>query len=119
MKEKQIEEMAHNLCLKERDCEDCERNGVCLAYSTATIIYNAGYRKIPEGAVVLTEREHEFATIHQYTLGFSIGYRKGIKEAAREIFDLLQEYYHQASDTIILDKDDFYKLAKCYGVEVE
>lgn len=58
-KKKQIEEMAHNLCLKERDCEDCECNGVCLAYSTATIIYNAGYRKIPEGAVVLTKEEQE------------------------------------------------------------
>ena len=56
---KQIEDMAHNLCLNELDCEDCERNGVCLAYGTSTIIYNAGYRKIPEGAVVFTREEYD------------------------------------------------------------
>jgi hypothetical protein len=41
------------------------------------------------------------------------------KETAREILAKLQGYYHQPSDTIILDINDFYEIAKEYGVEVE
>jgi dephospho-CoA kinase len=44
------------------DCEYYdERNGVCASYSLkeARALYNAGYRKIPEGAVVLTKEEYE------------------------------------------------------------
>ena len=51
-KQKQIEEMAHNLCHIEKDCQDCKLNGICLAYNYAEIIFNTGYRKIPENAVV-------------------------------------------------------------------
>jgi len=84
-------------------------------------IYNTGCRIIPEGAVVLTEDCHK-ALVQVYEdwrercTGVVYEARK---ETAREIFELLQECSHQASDTIILDIDDFYKIAKCYEVEVE
>ena len=57
-KQKQIEEMARTLTTCERNsCVGCGRE--CIDYRMAKAIYNAGYRKIPEGAVVLTGTETE------------------------------------------------------------
>ena len=67
-KQKQIEEMAKyccNACEMGWGCDfgDCAEKGKdgyknCkLAKETAEMIYNAGYRKIPENAVVLTDEE--------------------------------------------------------------
>ena len=65
-KQKQIEEMAKTLCA------NCRKDGYsCSLYSSdddwvcaqererAEFFYNAGYRKIPENAVVLTKEEFE------------------------------------------------------------
>lgn len=44
------------------DCEYfCETNNVCCSFSLkeATALYNAGYRKIPKGSVVLNRHEHQ------------------------------------------------------------
>lgn len=41
------------------------------------------------------------------------------KETAMEIFAKLQGYYHPPSDTIIIDTDEFYRLAEQYGLEVK
>ena len=71
-KQKQIEEMAR-VIIDEADecdrmhgfvsCDHCkckDEDGWCLlGYHIAEHIYNAGYRKIPEGAVVLTEKEYK------------------------------------------------------------
>ena len=56
-KQKKIEEMARSLTLcKRNSCVGC---GVeCIENRMAQAIYNAGYRKIPEGAVVLTKAEY-------------------------------------------------------------
>ena len=109
-KQKQIEDMAHNLCLKEWDCEDCERNGVCLLYSTATIIYNAGYRKIPEGAVVLTQEQvAEIVSNHNQINREKV--EQARKETAREILSLLY--------TAIPKTQIVVEIKKRYGVEEE
>lgn len=38
----------------------CDTNNICCSYNKkeAETLYNAGYRKIPEGSVVLTREEH-------------------------------------------------------------
>lgn len=48
MKKKQIEEMAKVLCGLRKGCDECKFNGNCLAYNSADLIYNAGYRKQSE-----------------------------------------------------------------------
>lgn len=57
--DKQIEEMAKVYCQNGFKCgENCQTNG-CRVYEVCTNLYNAGYRKIPEGTVVLTEKEYK------------------------------------------------------------
>ena len=68
-KQKQVEEMAkvvqRDMC-GDIPCEECNYHGkmkilprYCGTYLIAEMIYNAGYRKIPENAVVLTREEYE------------------------------------------------------------
>ena len=54
---KQIEEMAKVLCGISKECKKCRLTGLCLAYNSADLIYNAGYRKQREGAWIW---EHGF-----------------------------------------------------------
>ena len=57
-KQKQIEEMARSLTACPRNsCVGCGMD--CVDYRMAKAIFEAGYRKIPEGAVVLTEKEYK------------------------------------------------------------
>ena len=59
MEKQMIEEMAKTYCQNGFKCdENCQTNG-CRVYEVCTELYNAGYRKIPEGAVVLTRSEHQ------------------------------------------------------------
>lgn len=65
-KQKQIEEMARDFgnaqyrCNEDSPCcKECILNGDCIPYEYARVAYNAGYRKIPEGAVILTKAEYE------------------------------------------------------------
>ena len=56
--QKQIEEMAKIICksgANNADCDKCGFNRECSKFKDAKAIYNAGYRKIPENAVLLTE----------------------------------------------------------------
>lgn len=60
-REQQIEEMANipHKCIKS-SCEDCIKNDrKCSDYKQAEALYNAGYRKVPDGAVVLTPEERD------------------------------------------------------------
>lgn len=57
--DKQIEEMTNDLCdidCKGMKCNDCDSYG-CEYRMQAEALYNAGYRKIPEGAIILTRAE--------------------------------------------------------------
>ena len=59
--EQQIEEMANipHKCIKS-SCEDCIKNDrKCTDYKQAEALYNAGYRKVTDGAVVLTPEERD------------------------------------------------------------
>ena len=60
--DKQIEEMAKLACsVFDGDCCNCSFRFYmpCPPKSSAERLYNAGYRKIPDGAVVLTGEEYE------------------------------------------------------------
>ena len=69
MNKKQIEEMANipHKCIKS-SCEGCIKNDrKCTDYKQAEAIYNAGYRVVPDGAVILTpeERDEEMKEINK------------------------------------------------------
>lgn len=59
-KQKQIEEMAKVLefCCNGENIENCNSDRSCDS-CRAKYLYDAGYRKIPENAVVLTDEEYE------------------------------------------------------------
>ena len=58
-KQKQIEEMAKTMCFQRDSCPVKSCIGVnCEKTWLAEALYNAGYRKIPEGAVVLTREAY-------------------------------------------------------------
>ena len=68
-KQEQIEEMANipHKCIKS-SCEDCIKNDrKCTDYKQAEVLYDAGYRKVPENAVILTpeERDEEMKEINK------------------------------------------------------
>ena len=58
--DKQIEEMAKVICTHINPCKNCTEYdfGYCKFLGLCEKLYNAGYRKIHEGAVVLTEAEY-------------------------------------------------------------
>lgn len=57
-KQKQIEEMAKTYCQNGFYCgTTCQTSG-CRVYEVCMELYNAGYRKIPKDAVVLTTNEY-------------------------------------------------------------
>ena len=59
-KQKQIEEMAQCKNNFGFTCGECSyKTSVCERYKLAEELYNAGYRKIPEGSVVLTDKEYK------------------------------------------------------------
>ena len=60
-KQKQIEEMAKVICTHINPCENCTEYdfGYCKFLGWCEKLYNAGYRKIPENAVVLTREEYK------------------------------------------------------------
>ena len=133
-KQKQIEEMA---TIIEHACDDCDDLNDCLncphksheyygcgKEKTATKLYKAGYRKIPEGSVVLTKFEYDemladvTASKKKLARIIDSAKSKGQKEMAKEILkNLLKEFSVRKScgnaDVVVLE------LAKRYGVEVE
>lgn len=65
-KQEQIEEMAVIGCVRNpqahtaEECAKCDfKQGQCNAYRHAEALYDAGYRKVPDGAVVLTPEERD------------------------------------------------------------
>lgn len=66
MNKEQIEEMAVIGCVRNpqahsaEECAKCDfKNGQCNSYRHAEVLYNAGYRKVPDGAVILTPEERD------------------------------------------------------------
>lgn len=65
-REEQIEEMAVIGCVRNpqahtaEECAKCDfKQGQCNAYRHAEALYSIGYRKVPDGAVVLTPEERD------------------------------------------------------------
>lgn len=100
-------------CNEFDDCDECR----------ATDFYNAGYRKIPEGAVVLTEEQMDMLVSRAY---YEDQVKKARKETAREIFS---EVLDLEGLTLIRDMgwektyetiyNEMIEIAKRFGVEVE
>ena len=94
LKQKQIEEMAKVYCQNGFKCgENCQTNG-CRVYEVCTELYNAGYRKIPEGSVVLTREEHismlkDLAESNEKT--YETAYERGSKDTAEKFAERLKQ----------------------------
>lgn len=63
-KDKYVKELTRLLCEFEKlcckgECECCEIQKFCALPSTARFLYNAGYRKVPDCAVILTPEERD------------------------------------------------------------
>ena len=59
MEKQMIEEMAQCKNFNGYTCKSCGVKNSCDRYILAEELYNAGYRKIPENAVVLTREEQQ------------------------------------------------------------
>ena len=99
-KEKQIEEMARDIAFEfcpnrnlhkkwgnEAQCYSDDNFSECTTIKNAVDkLYNAGYRKIPEGSVVLSKEEYA----KDFCSQFNKGYERGSKETAREILEAIK-----------------------------
>lgn len=123
-KQEQIEEMAVIGCVRNpqahtaEECAKCDfKQGQCNAYRHAEKLYNAGYRKIQDGTVVLSREEYEmlkslYDTQKGAIMTSSIGdlpltvegLRKAVDEITRlnrvetELQELNAKYYNEAKD---------------------
>lgn len=112
------------------DCEYwCDTNYVCCSYNDkqATALYNANYRKIPKGAVVLTKEEYEQLAI-EYKRWEKLAIEDMItqvrKETVREILKELikncQYTFNSVGKPIIALSGDFaLNTSKRYDVDIE
>ena len=126
-KEKQIEEMAMIMC--ENNCEECRRESIefygnsydedtqCLFNVGAERLYNAGYRKIPENSVVLTnDNAEEIANLivtspqTQSVMGDLI--KAWRKETVEKILEFIQENRHKYEMWYLVSE-----LRKFFGIE--
>lgn len=109
--EKQIEEIYSLLfCDKwEQPFTECSEDIRCID-CIARKLYDLGYRKIDKDSVVLSAKQ--CVTIVQDN--YDIGYERGSKETAREIFKDLKEKLKGYIGLNYLDE-----LAKQFGVEVD
>ena len=123
-RQEQIEEMAVIGCVRNpqahtaEECAKCDfKQGQCNAYRHAEKLYNAGYRKIQDGTVVLSREEYEmlkslYDTQKGAIMTSSIGdlpltvegLRKAVDEITRlnrvetELQELNAKYYNEAKD---------------------
>ena len=72
------------------NCADCQfaRVDRCIPYKMATTLYNAGYRKIPENAVVLETSVYESLEIKNYRDVITERVRR---ETAEKFAEMLKE----------------------------
>lgn len=127
-KQEQIAEMAVIGCVRNprahttEECLRCDfKQGQCNAYRHAEKLYNAGYRKLPEGAVVLTKEECDNKVIlneDHFERALNYEREKVRKETAREILNHLRKQRNVIGQLMIFE-EDLIELAKQYGVEVE
>ena len=104
MRKQMIEEMAKSCCDWTVNCQKWSLLSHCNYIYHATKIYNAGYRKIPENAVVLTREEAETisGTLKAYEEFIfdlqeaTMVCKKEIEEAQKVAVKEIEEYVQQA-----------------------
>ena len=115
MKDKIIEEMAKHLhsthavsamCVW-KDCNHCKHADLkrfeeytCIDLDLAESLYNAGYRKIPENAVVLKREEYEKLKLFEERV------RSGVCFTQKEWFDYCQKDSNERTSLLIKAKKD-------------
>lgn len=122
------DENGNHLGNKCRSCEHwCDTNNLCCSYNKkeAEALYNAGYRKIPEGWVVLTSEQYSNYLILQTNeewlknkatelqadnerLYKNLGkFKESVrKETAKEIFEKVLSYIGSNQKFCIVDNDN-------------
>lgn len=146
-KQEQIEEMAKIMfgyvCTRTK-CDSCKypnKQKDCEAYRNAEALYNAGYRKIPENAVVITNEEYKrLKILEKYHITCEDVYEYVVlarNETADKIFNDIFALINNAKDKLskMFGNNSVYgtvyknsinhfnehilELAKKYGVEAE
>ena len=102
MNEKEIIEEIKKLASDLSKCVIQDYGGVYFL-ETAKALYEQGYRKIPEGSVVLSGKQ----CVEIVQDNYNIGYERGSKETAKEIIEIIKE----------MDGADLNYIAQKYGVE--
>ena len=127
-KEQQIEEMAQIICGRSKDdiclIDKTSCDSSCRWARDAEALYNAGYRKLPDGATVLLVGKYNQA-LDEKTIEYFIKHNEQIrKETAEKILDLLvpdckacDENWH--SGCLCLRATLAEKIAKQFGVEIK
>ena len=112
---KQIEEMAKVICqecitaTEEKNCQNEVKD--CMAYECAKLFYNAGYRKVNDGDVLMSKEIYlemceDFEAMEKQRDNTR-------KETAREIIEFAEEFLEFDGEMLIP------QLRKKFGVEVE
>lgn len=123
MNKEQIEEMAKIYCKTEFLCnKGCQTEG-CRIYEICDTLYNAEYRKVPDGATVLLVGKYNQA-LDEKTIEYFIKHNEQIrKETAREILQCLYDKCYETQNSrggfAHITPLDILVLAKHYGVEVK
>ena len=136
-KQEQIEKIAkvmYGYICGDDKCKTCISNSQCISYRDAKDLYDAGYRRISENAVVLTKKEYErlkndrkirVVTKHEeddYEVcipasDYDEMLKQERKETAKEFAEKLKSKLYDLEG--IVQEDDIDELLKEYGVEVE
>ena len=99
--DKQIEELMKNMCTDYPCNRICDK--YCGMYDYAERAINEGYRKIPEGAVVLTETEYnDLLSDEVKTIERDIAEYWATEEVATVAKELHKEGYRKIDDHAIL-----------------
>ena len=109
LKKAMIEELGHALYCKQ------DKFVLSNPFDVAKAVVEEGYRKIPEGAVVLTREENE-----KWLDFLELNIKKARKETAREFVKALKKkLYTNNYCQEIVTEEHIDEIAKQFGVEVE
>lgn len=113
-RDKQIEEMAKNVCHLDRTCNECMTSFECKAMMYAKRFYTAGYRKSTEVArEIFEEIERAFFTYYNERVTYSsptlpYHFREAVGFSLNEMFMKIAELkkkYTDGSDTNVTTKE--------------
>lgn len=129
-KDEMIEEMAKVLCALPLKCKECVyAETYCIMKQEATVLYNAGYRKVGDDEIVIKKEDADYITeLYREKIGQVEKWRNlcelKIKETAQETArEILQELYDEAmrttNEVVELTAFEIKQLAKEKGIELE